>query len=242
MRMRTSEYLIALLAVAGGTSPLMLRAPPSEGRIVYVVDTVLVRASPTPLREASVDYDEIVSRVIERMARQSKGTAVVDGDLIVKGRLGVGGPPEPGTEDPVTVHAAGSANILFLANEALRDPQRMNSQHRHVGTVGVAQDGGLRLGQNTICYSGPRGCAIDDRFRRQAHAGFDSMGDMSFFVANVDSLTGIAATPGAQSLVLKLLDWDGNIHIVSQRPGQHIYFNGSTALNSADLQWEVPLH
>ncbi len=242
--MRTSEYLIALLAVAGGTSPLVLRAPPPESRIVYVVDTVLVRASPTPLREApaDVDYDAIVSRVIERMARHSKGTAVVDGDLIVKGRLGVGGPPEPGTEDPVTVHAAGSANILFLANEALRDPQRMNSQHRHVGTVGVAQDGGLRLGQNTICYPGSRGCAIEDRLRRQAHAGFDSMGDMSFFLANVDSLTGIAATPGAQSLVLKLLDWDGNIHIVSPRPGQRLYFNGSTTLNSANLQWEVPLH
>jgi hypothetical protein len=65
---------------------------------------------------------------------------------------------------------------------------------------------------------------------------------MSFFVSEVDSATGAATAPRAQSLVFKLLDWDKNIHIVAHRPGQRIFFNGSTTLNAANLQWEVPLH
>jgi hypothetical protein len=176
------------------------------------------------------------------MKRDAPSPTVIDGDLIVKGRLGVRGAPEPETDYAVTIHGEGTADIFFAANESLADPQRAGNQHRHVGSVGVAQDGGLRFAQNSTCYADARGCTVDDKLRRVAYAGYDSLGDMSFFISEVDSLTGTPTAPRAQSLVLKLLDWDRNIHIVSHRPGQRIFFNGSTVLNAADLQWEVPLH
>ena len=234
--MRITEYALTLLAVAGGTSPLLLRSPlETKDRIVYVVDTVFVKAPP-------IDYDVLASRVLSRMRKSAPNPTVIDGDLIVKGRLGVRGAPEPETDYAVTVHGPGTADILFIANEALLDAQRAGSQHRHVGTLGVAQDGGLRLAQNSVCYPDTRGCAPDDKLRRVAYTGYDSLGDMSFFISEVDSLTGTTTAPRAQSLVFKLIDWDKNIHIVAHRPGQRILFNGSTTLNAADLQWEVPLH
>jgi hypothetical protein len=241
--MRTSEYLLMLLALAGGTSPLMMRPAVSVTRTVHVVDTVFIRTAPTQTQAPPVriDYDAVVQRVLDRVGDSPLGTTVVDGDLIVKGRLGVGGSPEPDAGYAITVHGPASAEVLFIANEALLDPQRKDNEHRHVGTIGVAQDGGLRLGQNGACYSDSRGCIVDDKWRRRAYAGFDSMGDMSFYLANVDSLTGVSTAPDAQSLVFRLLDWDGNIHIASHRPGQRIYFNGSTTSRAADLQWEVPL-
>ena len=232
--MRIAQYAIALFGLAGGVSPL-LRSDAKENRIVYVVDTVFVKDPP-------IDYDVLASRVLSRMKKNAPNPTVIDGDLIVKGRLGVRGAPDPETDYAVTVHGPASADILFIANEALLDPQRADNQHRHVGSIGVAQDGGLRLAQNSACYPDARGCPPDDKLRRVAYAGFDSLGDMSFFVSEVDSLTGKPTAPRAQSLVFKLLDWDKNIHIVAHRPGQRIFFNGSTTLNAADLQWEVPFH
>jgi hypothetical protein len=163
---------------------------------------------------------------------------VIQGDLIVRGRLAVGGAPQPGTA--VTIHGASAAGLFFVANEALRDPQRDSSQHRHVGSIGVSQDGGLRFSQNVICYSDARGCVADDKKRRAAYAGYDSMGDMSFYLANVDSTTGAMVAPDAQSLVFRLIDWDGQIHIAAHRAGQRIFFNASTKQWASDLQWEIP--
>lgn len=241
--MRISEFALSLLAVAGTALPLPRRTTPAESRVVYVVDTVFVR-SPGAAHAvpAKIDYDEVTRRVLARLAEHQSQPTVIAGDLIVKGRLGVRGAPEPGTDHAVTIHGPGTADILFVANEALLDPQRENTQHRHIGTVGVAQDGGVRLTQNTMCYPGARGCIAEDVRRRLAHSGFDSMGDWSFYLSNVDSLTKKPTAPSAQSLVFKLLDWDGNIHIASHRPGQRLYFNGSTKLWASDLVWEVPLH
>ena len=234
--MRINEYALSFLAVAGGTSPFLLRSPhETKDRIVYVVDTVFVKEPP-------IDYDLLASRILAHMKKTAPNPTVIDGDLIVKGRLGVRGAPDPETDDAVTIHGPGTADILFVANEALLDAQRAGNQHRHVGSVGVAQDGGLRLAQNSICYADPRGCSPDDKLRRVAYSGYDSLGDMSFFLSDVDSLSGAPTAPRAQSLVFKLIDWDKNIHIVAHRPGQRILFNGSTTLNAADLQWEVPLH
>ena len=130
--------------------------------------------------------------------------------------------------------------MRFIANEALKDPQREGSQHRHVGTLGVSQDGGLRMDQNSTCFTDQRGCLVEDRKRRRAYSGFDSMGDMSFYISDVDSATGAETAPRAQSLVFRLLDWDGNIHIHAHRPGQRIFFNASSAIHAADLHWEIP--
>lgn len=228
------QYALTLLAVLGGTSRFLNRTgDESHDRIMYVVDTVYVKDPP-------IDYDALASRVLARMKKTALNPTVIDGDLIVKGRLGVRGAPDPETDYAVTIHGPGSADIFFSANEALADGQRAANQHRHVGSVGVAQDGGLRFGQNSTCYPDARGCAVDDKLRRVAYAGFDSLGDMSFFLSEVDSL-GATTAPRAQSLVFKLLDWDHNIHIAAYRPGQRIFFNGSTTLNAADRQWEVPL-
>jgi hypothetical protein len=240
--MRINEYLLTLSAVAVTAYPLMLRIPPAEPRTVYVVDTIFVQSAVREHIPAPIDYDIVVARVLAKMGEHQQAPTVIDGDLIVKGRLGVRGSPEAGTDHAVTVHGQGTADILFVSNEALLDPQRENTQHRHIGTVGVAQDGGLRLTQNTMCRPDARGCLAEDALRRVAHSGFDSMGDWSFYLSNVDSLTRQPTAPSAQSLVLKLLDWDGNIHIASHRPGQKIYFNGSTKLWASDLVWEVPLH
>jgi len=100
----------------------------------------------------------------------------------------------------------------------------------------------LRLDQNAVCFNDSRGCVVDDRRRRRAYSGYDSMGDMSFFLSDVDSLTGKATAPNMQSLVLRLIDWDGNIKFTAHRPGQRIFFQGSTTPRAADIQWEVPLH
>ena len=224
---------IALVAIAAAASaPVLVQAARPEMRIVRVTDTVFVKQA--------VDYDELARRVAIRLAKTEAEPTVIEGDLIVKGRLGVGGAPEPGTQYGITVRGPNDASIRLIANEALKDPQRIGSQHRHVGTIGVSQDGGLRMDQNSTCFTDQRGCVVDDRKRRRAYSGFDSMGDMSFYISEVDSTTGAETAPRAQSLVFRLLDWDGNIHIHAHRPGQRIYFNASTALHAADLQWEIP--
>jgi hypothetical protein len=221
---------LAILALFAATSPLLVSASKPAVKTIRVVDTVFVRQA--------IDYDELSRRVAARI--QATPT-VIEGDLIVKGRLGVGGAPEPKTSYGITVRGPDDAGIRFISNEALRDPQRAANQHRHVGSLTLAQDGGLRLDQNSTCLTDNRGCVVDDRLRRRAYSGFDSMGDMSFSLSDVDSLTGRETAPRAQSLVFKLLDWDGNIHIAAHRPGQRIYFNSSTTIHAADLQWEVPL-
>ena len=217
----------AIIAVA--TAPLS--RPETLGPGVARVDTVYV--------QATVDYEELSRRVAARLSQNATPT-VIEGDLVVKGRLGVGGDPEPGASYGITVRGPEQASIRFIANEALKDPQREGTQHRHVGSIGVSQDGGLRLDQNSTCLDQGRGCIVDDKRRRRAYSGFDSMGDMSFYISDVDSLTGKETAPSAQSLVFRLLDWDGNIHVHAHRPGQRIFFNTSTALHAADQQWEVP--
>ena len=216
--------IAALSVVAESTLP--------EPRVIRVTDTIYVKAQP-------LDYDELARRVSLRLA--SENPTVIDGDLVVKGRLSVGGDPEPGTSYGITVRAPVSAGLRFISNEALKDPQRVANQHRHVGTLSLAQDGGLRLDVNSTCFSDARGCVTEDRARRRAYTGYDSRGDYAFFLSDVDSLTGAPTAPRSQSLVLTLIDWDNNIHINSMRPNQQIYFNGSTTLNAADLQWQVPL-
>ena len=203
--------------------------------VIRVTDTVYVRTAPEPL-----DYDRIAREVGARLG-QAQNPTVIEGDLIVKGRIGVGGAPEPGTSYGVTIHAPVSASLRFISNEALQDPQRVGNQHRHVGTLSLAQDGGLRLDQNSTCYTDNRGCTTEDRARRRAYTGYDSMGDYAFYLANVDSLTGATDAPRAQSLVFRLIGDDGHIHLAAFRAAQRIFFNGSTATNASDLQWEVPL-
>ena len=225
------DALIAALAAALA-APVLLQASRPEPRVIRVTDTLFVKQS--------IDYDELSRRVAARLATTGQPT-VIEGDLIVKGRLGVGGAPEPETPYAVTIRGRDDASIRFVSNEALRDPQREGTQHRHVGSLSLGQDGGLRLDQNSTCLTNNRGCAVEDRRRRRAYSGFDSMGDMSFYLSDVDSLTGAETAPRAQSLVFRLLDWDGNIHIHAHRPGQRIFFNRSTTLHAADLQWEVPL-
>jgi hypothetical protein len=227
--MRSIALLVAAAAIA---SPAVSGSIRSSSVLLRAVDTVYIRES--------IDYDRLAKQVAIRMRRESE-TTVIDGDLVVKGRLSVGGEPEPGTNYGVTIHAPVSASLRFISNEALKDPQRVADQHRHVGTLSLAQDGGLRLDVNSTCFSDARGCVTEDRARRRAYTGYDSMGDYAFFLSDVDSLTGVPTAPRSQSLVLTLLDWDSNIHINSMRPNQQIYFNGSTTLNAADLQWQVPL-
>ena len=231
--MALKSIIFAVLILSGSTSFLIAAARP-EPRIIRVTDTVYVKSAP-------VDYDKLARRVLARLPRSQAGPTVIDGDLIVKGRLAVGGAPEPETSYAITIRGRDDASIRFISNEALRDPQRTANQHRHVGSLSLATDGGLRLDQNSTCLTAGRGCKVDDPKRRRAYSGFDSMGDMSFYLSDVDSLTGRETAPRAQSLVLRLLDWDGNIHFHSHRPGQRIYFNSSTTLHAADLQWEVPL-
>ena len=227
MRLTATFFTVA----ATVATPLFLSASLPELRVTRIADTVFVKQA--------IDYDELARRVALRLESRKEAT-VIEGDLIVKGRLGVGGAPEPGTSYGITVRGPDDASIRFIANEALRDPQRVGTQHRHVGTIGVGQDGGFRMDQNSTCFSDERQCTVEDRRRRRAYSGFDSMGDMSFYISDVNSTTGAETAPRAQSLVFRLLDWDGNIHIHAHRPGQRIFFNASTALHAADLQWEIP--
>ena len=166
---------------------------------------------------------------------------VIEGDLVVKGKLAVGGNPEENTDYAVTVRGKGTSAIRFISNESLEDPQRAANQHRHVGSVSLAQDGGLRLDVNSTCFADSRGCVTEDRARRRAYTGYDSMGDWAMYLSNVDSLTGQTDAPRAQSLVFSLIGDDGHIHVNAFRATQRIFFNGSTKTNAADLQWEVPL-
>jgi hypothetical protein len=231
--MRYAGFALSAILAAGSTTLVPAKFNPLLRRIVEV-DTVYVNAPP-------IDYAEVARRVAQ-ISRPQQGPMTIDGDLIVKGRIGVGGTPEPNTNYMVTVHGARDAGILFIANEALNDGQRVGTEHRHVGGVGVSHDGGLRMDQNAVCFNDGRGCVVDDRRRRRAYSGYDSMGDMSFFLSDVDSLTGQATAPPMQSLVLSLLAWDGSIKFTAHRPGQRIFFQGSTTPRAADLQWEVPLH
>ncbi len=221
---------IPLLIVAFAAGPWMVMAARPEPRIIRVTDTVFVL--PT------ARYADLERRV-SLLESQGAGPTVIEGDLIVKGRLGVGGIPEPGTSYGITVRGP-DASIRFISNEDLKDPQRVGNQHRHVGALSLSQDGGLRLDQNSTCWDGGRGCTVDDLRRRRAFSGFDSMGDWSFYLSDVDSLTGKETAPRAQNLVFKLIDWDGNIRITAHRPGQRIFFNTSTAIHASDKQWEVP--
>src|SRR6476469_4014214 len=160
--MRYTGFALTAVLAAAGTSlvPAKFDLP---FRTVHVVDTVYVKQ---PL-----DYDEIAKRVARLNAQQ--GPMTIDGDLIVKGRIGVGGAPEPNTTYPVTVHGSGDARMLFISNEALNDGQRVGTQHRHVGAIGVSHDGGLRMDQNAVCFNDTRGCIVDDKRRRRAYSGYD---------------------------------------------------------------------
>lgn len=226
--MRLESLIAGGLLVVAGMANVNSSSP---RRTKDAVDTVFVKQP--------IDYDEIARRVVKLNAQQ--GPTTIDGDLIVKGRIGVGGAPEPNTNYAVTVHGAGDARMLFISNEALTDGQRVGTQHRHVGAIGVSHDGGLRMDQNAVCFNDTRGCVVDDRRRRRAVSGYDSMGDMSFYLSDVDSLTGQPTAPNMQSLVLYLMAWDGSIKFTAHRPGQKIFFQGSTTPRAADLQWEVPL-
>ena len=232
MQLNAFSLAAGLAAITWSTVSIGKSSPP---RVVHVTDTVFVRTASEPL-----DYDRITREVRARIAREENPT-VIDGDLIVKGRIGVGGAPEPGTAYGITVHAPVSASMRFISNEALHDPQRTGNQHRHVGTLSLAQDGGLRLDQNSTCFADSRGCITEDRARRRAYTGYDSMGDYAFYLSNVDSLSGQPDAPRAQSLVFRLIGDDGHIHLTAFRASQRIFFNGSTATNASDLQWEVPL-
>jgi hypothetical protein len=227
--------LLAILFTAIGSTASSFSNVAVEKPVVRVVDTVYV----TP---GNVDYDELARHVAARLQRQGEGKpTVIDGDLIVKGRIGVGGAPEQGTDYGITIHAPVSASLRFISNESLKDPQRVDNQHRHVGTLSLSQDGGLRLDQNSTCYSDDRGCVTEDKARRRAYSGYDSMGDYAFYLSSVDSITGQSDAPRAQSLVFRLIGDDGHIHLTAFRATQKIFFNGSTSTNAADLQWEVPL-
>lgn len=230
--MRSIALLITTAFIASGMRHLPGNVP-GPGRIVRITDTIYVKSPP-------IDYDELARQMARRNPGVDARPTIIEGDLIVRGRLGVGGAPEADTRYAITVRGPDAAAVRFISNEALRDPQREGTQHRHVGSLGLSQDGGLRLDQNSTCFADHRGCVVDDPRRRRAYSGFDSMGDMSFFLSDVDSLTGKATAPRAQSLVFRLLDWDGNIHIAAHRPGQRIFFNASTAIHASDLQWEVP--
>jgi len=225
---------LAMLFVLTGPTALIYSNATVPSRIVRLVDTVYVKS-------ANVDYDELARQVALRMKNDNQEPTVIDGDLIVKGRIGVGGAPEPGTDYGITVRAPASASLRLISNEALKDPQRAGNQHRHVGTLSLSQDGGLRLDQNSTCYSDERGCITEDRARRRAYTGYDSMGDYAYYLSNVDSLTGQTDAPRAQSLVFRLIGDDGHIHLTAFRANQRIFFNGSTTTNASDLQWEVPL-
>jgi hypothetical protein len=213
--------------------PSYLKGTASPRDNAVRVDTVYVR-------DKAIDYDELARHVAARLESHSATRTVIDGDLVVKGKLSVGGAPEEGADYAVTVHAKGTSAIRFISNEALQDPQRTSNQHRHVGSLSLAQDGGLRLDVNSTCYTDSRGCTTEDRARRRAYTGYDSMGDWSLFLSDVDS-TGQTTAPRAQSLVFSLIGNDGHIHINAYRATQRIFFNGSTTTNAADLQWEVPL-
>lgn len=224
--------LSAFALAASIASTIYANSNVSHGPPKARVDTVYVKPS--------IDYDEIARRVAASLARQDKPT-VIDGDLIVKGRLGVGGAPEEGTGYGITVRGPISSSLRFISNESLKDPQRTENQHRHVGTLSLAQDGGLRLDVNSTCYSDNRGCITEDRARRRAYTGYDSMGDYAYYLSDVDSISGQPTAPRSQSLVMRFIGDDGHIHITAFRPTQQILFNGSTTANSADLQWQVPL-
>jgi hypothetical protein len=227
------NYMTMFAAAAAAAAPFLAHDSARSPGIVRTTDTVYVRET------APIDYDELARHVAMRM--KTAEPTVIDGDLIVKGRLSVGGAPEPGTDYGITVRGPVSSSLRFISNESLKDPQRADSQHRHVGTLSLAQDGGLRLDQNSTCFSDDRGCTTEDRTRRRAYAGYDSMADFAFYQSDVDSLTGQPTAPRSQSLVFRLIGDDGHIHITAFRPTQQIFFNGSTTTNAADLQWQVPL-
>jgi hypothetical protein len=227
------NYLSLVIAAAAFASTLLAGDRKRQPEVIRVTDTVYVKTSP-------IELERLSAEVARRLAR-SENPTVIDGDLIVKGRISVGGAPEPGTDYGITVHGPASASLRFISNEALQDPQRTSNQHRHVGTLALSQDGGLRLDQNSTCYNDSRGCVTEDRARRRAFTGYDSMGDYAFYLSNVDSLTGQPDAPRAQNLVFRLIGDDGHIHLTAFRATQRIFFNGSTTTNAADLQWEVPL-
>jgi len=224
--------LSAFALAASIASTIYANKPVTSAPPETRVDTVFVK--PT------IDYDEVARRVAAQLQMQAK-TTVIDGDLIVKGRLGVGGAPEDGAGYGITVRGPISSSLRFISNESLKDPQRADNQHRHVGTLSLAQDGGLRLDVNSTCYADDRGCITEDRARRRAFTGYDSMGDYAFYLSDVDSVSGQPTAPRSQSLVLRFIGDDGHIHFTAFRPTQQIFFNGSTTVNSADLQWQVPL-
>src|SRR6266567_503236 len=98
--MRIIQYALTLFALAGGASFLRPSNEKAE-KVIYIVDTVFVKDS--------IDYDAVTSRVLARMKKNAPNPTVIDGDLIVKGRLGVRGAPEPETDYAVTVHGSGTA-------------------------------------------------------------------------------------------------------------------------------------
>jgi hypothetical protein len=159
---------------------------------------------------------------------------VIEGDLIVKGRIcvfygSIGSTPLR-CQTPAQVQLFGEGAAVFFASNL--DGAQFQSPMPHGGVVSLDPDGGLRLGNN-VPWNNP----FYDPARPIAFSGFDSQNDWSWYRTPVG-----AGELGAQSLVLKQ-DWDAKeMYFASHLEGWKI---GARTSSSGckwceNLRWTFP--
>ncbi len=128
--MRINEYALTLLAIARTTSPADSHTAGAGSdrlrRRYRFVHSGAAEITPP----AVIDYDVLATRVLAKMRERQQGPTVIDGDLIVEGRLGLRGSPEPGTD----------GRLVFLSVECRLAHQKT---HRSLGAEPRPEASGL---------------------------------------------------------------------------------------------------
>lgn len=190
---------------------------------------------PVTIEKLATCIDSLAARLRQLESASTSRAAVVEGDLVVKGRMCIGRSCGPDV-DQIQIWGQSDADILFVSNLAGNNPQ---SPKEHYSRITLSGDGGLRLINN-----GRQGHPAEKRAahigwdteRGYGQHGFDSQGNWSM----------VQRAPGApgdytQDLVLNVEEWSKTVWFTSWRPGWKVGFRTSTCITCFDLAWIAPV-
>lgn len=186
-----------------------------------------VIAALPPVTPPEVDIADITRRV---QAELAKTPNVIEGDLWVKGCVSIGEEAcRTDIEEKLQLRQPGSAALYLESN---RNGLQYQSPLRHFATMGLSNDGGLRLINNAVWVNNVR---VTDGVRPYGIVGYDSQSDWSW----------LTERPGypheyTQDLTLRFYENQKKIAFESWRPGWSFAFGTSTGLITLDMWYDLP--
>jgi hypothetical protein len=237
------------LTCASNPAPVITPPPPavtdtlvivqSHVDTVFIVDTVFVSRKDTVVNTVvSTRVDTVVVSRSDTVFSSRTDTVFIGanplnntviGDLVVTGKLSVGGPVIPGADAQLQIHGLGSAEILARSNEGNLDSQS-ETHSPHVIVWSGGNDGGARIIQGA--YWGTGGRQWRDTSRPLTVLALDSRGTLS----ESQEFSGVPITGQ-----LWVIQREGaRLFFTAMQPGSSWGFRASTTLNSFDRSWIIP--